>query len=125
MCQLLRLGLHLTLRIANLLLQVTHDHLFACECGLRSRCGGCRVLRQAVLCLEGCLPACFVLVLDGRVGLVSCSLRDGNQATADAVPYAVVVVAMVMMSVAPVATSEAEILTGGPQVAEVVFILVV
>jgi hypothetical protein len=117
--QLLRLRVHLTLRVADLLLKVVHDHLFACKGCLRSCRRSCCVLGQTVLRLESSLSTGFVLVLDGCVSLVSCPLGDRHQAAPDTVSYAVV------MSVASVATPIAEILGGRTQVAEVVVILVV
>jgi hypothetical protein len=60
-----------------------------------------------------------MLVLDRCVGLVSCPLSNRHQAAADTVSHAVVVV----VSVAPIATSIAVILRSGPCVAEVLTIL--
>lgn len=123
LCQLLRFRCHLTLRIADLLLQGVHDHLLACQSGLCSSCSGSCILSQAVLCLESCLPTCLVLVLDRGVGLVSCPLSDGHQAAAYTVSHAEV--AATRMRTAPVVPAEAVILSGGPQVSKVVLILVV
>jgi len=122
LCQLLRFRCHLTLGIANLLLQVVHDHLFACQSGLCSSCSGSCILSQAILCLESCLPACHLLVLDRGVGLVSCSLGDGHQAAADTVSHAVAVATRICT--APVVRSEAVFISGGPQVSKVVLIFV-
>lgn len=117
--QLQCFSVYLAMRVAGLLLQVAHDHLFACKSGLRGCSSGCRILRKVILRLERCLPPCFVLVLDRCVGLVSCPLGNGHQAAADTVPHAV----MVLVSTAPIGTSIAVILRSGPCVAEVLDIL--
>ena len=120
LCQLQRFSFHLALRVAVLLLQVAHDHLFPCKSGLRGSSSGCCILRKVVLRLERSLPPCYMLVLDRCVRLVSCPLGNGYQAAAYTVPHTVVAV----MSVACIRTSIAVILRSGLFVAEVVAILV-